>query len=561
MTEITQQTKCQYRERWGQLDTDFSPWRSRYMDLSDSFMPVSGRFLQRERNQGTNTAFNSIYDSSGTMALNTLAAGLMAGLTSPARPWFRLSTTDPELTKYESVKIWLNDVTKKMQAIFAASNTYNALHQSYGELGLYGTACTVIVDNFKNVIHHQTMTAGEYRLATNYEGQVDTLYRRFEKTVAEMVKEFGLDNCSTNVQDMYRNNNLSAYIPIIHLIEPRADRDPSRKDPKNMAWRSVYFEEGENSNKILREGGFKNFRALAPRWVTYGGDTYGVSPGMLALGDNRQLQHEQLRKAQGIDYMVQPPMIMPTSAKISQLNLLPGGVTFADTTQQTVVQSAFQVNLRLDYLLQDIQDVRQRLKEVFYTDLFKMLAQSDRGQMTATEVAERHEEKLLMLGPVLERQHNEMLSPLVEMTFDRMVQAGLVPTPPPELEGNELQIEFVSMLAQAQRAIGTNGIDRFIVSLGQVAAIKPDVLDKFNSDEWADIYGDMLGVDPNLIVADKNVAIVRQKRAQQQQAQAIANAAQTSADVTQKLSNSPMTGDTALSAIAQASAQRSVNPI
>ena len=132
--------------------------------------------------------------------------------------------------------------------------------------------------------------------------------------------------------------------------------------------------------------------------------------------------------------------------------------------------------------------------------------------MTATEVAERHEEKLLMLGPVLERLHNELLSPLIDMTFTRMVEAGVLLPPPPELQGMELSVEFVSMLAQAQRAIGTNSVDRFVGNLGVVANMKPDVLDKFNGDAWVDAYADMLGVDPNMLVGGEQVAMIRENR-------------------------------------------------
>ncbi len=546
----TRKEQCKYTQRWGALDTEFSPWRRRYMDLSDAFLPVSGRFLQEQRNQGTKD-FNDIYDSTVTQALNTLAAGLMAGMTSPARPWFRLSTTDPDLAQYESVKIWLNGLTVKMRAIFAASNTYNTLHQMYGELGLYATAATIIDDDFENVIHHHGLTAGEYRLATDDKGNVNTIYRHFMMTPAQMVRKFGRDNCSTQVQNLYDRGTLDASIPICHVIEPRSDRDPAKRDRLNMEWRSLYFEKGANNpDKYLQEGGMRDFRVLAPRWETWGGDTYGsLSPGMIALGDSRQLQHQQLRKAQGIDYMVEPPMVFPSAAKVNQVNLLPGGTSFVDATTAQGVRSAFEVNLRLDYLLADIQDVRGRIKSVFYVDLFQLLAQNDRGRMTATEVAELHEEKLLMLGPVLERQHNETLDPLIEITFNRMLRAGLVPPPPPELEGHELQVEFVSILAQAQRAIGNNGIDRFVVSLGQIAALKPEVLDKFNADEWADVYSDSLGVDPNLIVGDKDVALVRQQRQQQQAAAQTAAMSNSAADTAQKLSQTDTSTQNALTGI------------
>jgi hypothetical protein len=234
---------------------------------------------------------------------------------------------------------------------------------------------------------------------------------------------------------------------------------------------------------------------------------------MEALGDIKQLQHEQLRKAQAIDYQTKPPLQVSAGMKNRDVDTLPGGITFVDGASQGI-RSAFEVNLNLNYLLQDIQDVRERVRGAFYADLFLMLATQPNTRMTATEVAERHEEKLLMLGPVLERLHNELLDPLIDITFTRMVQSGMLPPAPEELQGMDLNVEFVSMLAQAQRAIGTNAVDRFVGNLGSIAQMKPDILDKFDSDQWADIYADMLGVDPSLIIADKEVAVLRQARNQ-----------------------------------------------
>jgi hypothetical protein len=261
---------------------------------------------------------------------------------------------------------------------------------------------------------------------------------------------------------------------------------------------------------------------------------------MEALGDVKQLQHEQLRKAQGIDYQTKPPLQVPSTMKNRDVETLPGGISFVDSANpQAGIRPSFEVNLNLNYLLQDIQDVRERISGAFYADLFMMLANNAGDRMTATEVAERHEEKLLMLGPVLERLHNELLDPLVDMTFEYMVRAGLLPPAPPEMQGMELNIEFVSMLAQAQRAIGTNGVDRFVGSLGVVAQMKPDVMDKFNADNWVDAYSDMLGVDPRLIVPGEQVAILRDARNQAMAAKEQAAAMEQQANVVSKLSNSP----------------------
>jgi hypothetical protein len=178
--------------------------------------------------------------------------------------------------------------------------------------------------------------------------------------------------------------------------------------------------------------------------------------------------------------------------------------------------------------------------------MFLMLATQPNTRMTATEVAERHEEKLLMLGPVLERLHNELLDPLVDITFTRMIQAGIVPPAPEELQGMDLNVEFVSMLAQAQRAIGTNSVDRFVGNLGAIAQMKPDVLDKFDSDQWADIYADMLGVDPSLIIADKEVAMVRNARNQAMAAKEQVAAVEQASKATRNLAASPTDQQTAL---------------
>jgi hypothetical protein len=535
--------------RWGALKAERSSWWSHWSELSTYLQPFMGRFFVQDRNRGMRR-HNAIYDSTGLRCVQILGAGMMGGMTSPARPWFRLTTPDKDLAKQASVKQWLSDVTQLMLDVFAKSNTYRALHSGYKENGIFGTQAKFVLADFKTVIHHQQLTCGEYAIATNYRGEVDTLYREFEKTVYELVAEFGRDNVSGSVRNLYDRGSLDSWVPIVHAVEPNAARDPRKRDAKNMAWRSVYFEVGAEKGKLLRESGFKRFPGLVSRWDVSGNDIYGNSPGMEALGDVKQLQHQQLRKGQGIDFMTKPPLQAPTSLKNREIQMLPGGVTYVDTVgAQNAIQSMFDVRLDLNHLLADIQDVRERVRGAFYADLFLMLDNDTNPRMTATEVAERHEEKLMMLGPTVERLHNEELMPLIEVTFAHMLEAGIVPPPPPEMHGQQLNVDFVSMLAQAQRAVATNSVDRFVGNLGAIAQMKPDVLDKFDEDEWAEQYADMLGVDPSLIVADDKVALIRKARAQAQQQAAQAQAANQAADTAQKLANSGTSSDNVLGAI------------
>jgi hypothetical protein len=166
-----------------------------------------------------------------------------------------------------------------------------------------------------------------------------------------------------------------------------------------------------------------------------------------------------------------------------------------------------------------------------------------------------------MLGPVLERLHNELLDPLIDNTFNRMVEAGLVPPAPEELQGTELNVEFVSMLAQAQRAIGTNSVDRYTNTMGMIAQMKPDVLDKFDSDKWANAYAQMLGINPELIVPDKQVARIRQERAQAQQQMAQREAQNQAVDNMTKLNNSKTGEPSMMDVVGQFSGYNSPTPL
>ena len=547
--------------RWGHLRTERATWWSHWQEVTTYLLPRNGRYFEQDRNKG-HRRHNSIYDNTGTRALRTLGAGMMAGATSPARPWFRLGTTDPDLNKYTPVKLWLNDVTERMQVVFQKSNTYRTLHGIYEELGAFGTAGSIILPDARTAIHHYPITIGEYAIATDYQGRVNTLYREFQKTVGEVVREFGYKKCSTSVKNLYDRGSLDQWITIIHAIEPRDDRerDFKKKDNMNMAYKSCYFEQGGDGEQVLRESGFKDFPCVVPRWGIAGGDIYGNSPGMEALGDIKQLQHEQLRKAQGIDYQTKPPLQVPSYMKNRDVDSLPGGVTFVDG-QQGKIETAFNVNLNLNHLLADIQDVRSRINASFYADLFLMLANATDTRMTATEVAERHEEKLLMLGPVLERLHNELLDPLIDNTFNRMVEANLIPPAPEELQGMDLSVEFVSMLAQAQRAIGTNSIDRYVNNMGMVAQMKPDVLDKFDSDVWAEAYADMLGVDPKLVIGGEQVARIRQERAAAQQAMAQQEQLQSTVDNAVKLNDSKTGEPSMMDMLNQFSGYNSPSPL
>ena len=154
-------TKDQIWTRLSGLKKERASWDSHAKELAQNLMPRSSRFFAQDRNRGGNR-HNAIYDNTGLRAQRVLAAGLMSGMTSPARPWFRLEAGDQSLMGNEPVKVWLSTVTRMMLDVFAQSNTYNALHSMYEELGVFGTAASVVMPDFKDMIRHTPLTFGEY---------------------------------------------------------------------------------------------------------------------------------------------------------------------------------------------------------------------------------------------------------------------------------------------------------------------------------------------------------------------------------------------------------------
>jgi hypothetical protein len=514
--------------RWGSLKTDRSSWLSHWQELAHWTLPRSGRFLDTNSATAPNRGdkkHSHILNNTPQRAVGIMTAGLMSGASSPARPWFKLRTPYDDLNERPAVKQWLDLVEKRMREVFNGSNTYRALRQNYQELGVFGTAGDIVLDDFDNVIHHYPMTIGEYALDTNDKGAVDSVYRQFDMRASQVVQAFGFDRCSIHVQNMYMNKNMSAWVPVLHVIEPRRERNPLKKDNANMPWSSCYYEIGGQDQDYLRESGFQFFPALTPRWETRGADVYGSSPGMMALGDTKALQHLELRSAQAVDFMSLPPLQAPPNTK---LNMAPGGTTFVDTASGGV-KSLFDVKLDIQRVNEKIAANEQRVERAYFVDMFLLIIGDSRVQpATAREIAERHEEKLLMLGPVLESLHDEMLSPLVEITFAYMLRNGMIPPAPRELTNVPLVVQFVSLLAQAQRLVGLSSIDRLLGTILNAASLVPQaaaMLDKVDMDQLVDVYADTLGVDPTLIVADEQVAFIRAERQQQLERQQAVEAA------------------------------------
>lgn len=505
------------------MKTDRYSWWTHWREISDYLIPRRYKWLITPNQGNRGSPINQrIVDNTGTIALRVLAAGMMSGITSPGRPWFKLSTNNDRLNDVSNVKLWLAECERRMETVFAESNFYTSLATVYGDLGAFGTGVMIVYQDYDDVIRCYNTCAGEYFLQNDDRQDVGIFAREFVLTCKQVAKMFGVENCSATVQQAVKDGGASLTREIIlgHLIEPNDDMVPNAPGVKGMPWREIYWERGTSENITLRVRGFHQKPFIAPRWDIIGNDAYGRSPGMDALGDLKQLQVEQKRKAQAIDKHVNPPMLADVSLKNQPASLLPGGVTYVSGQGQGVgFKPVYEVMPDLAGLVQDIETVQARIKATFFNDLFMMISQLDTVR-TATEIDARKEEKLIQLGPVLERFENEALDPAINCTFDIMLRGGLFPPIPRELSGQKIKVEYISMLAEAQKAASTASVERLAQFVGNLAGAVPGALDNVDWDEMIDEYADMLGVSPKIIMATAKVQAIRQKRAQQTQQQA-----------------------------------------
>jgi hypothetical protein len=540
--------KQQTFKRQTALYTEREHHTSDWMDCSDYILGARGRFLRGDEDKKRSARNEHLYNETPKQSALILAAGMSAGITSPARPWFELTTPDPDMAEYAPVRIWLGDVRRILLSIFNKSNFYNAMYNQYLEVGAFGTASMGIYENFKNVCRFEPYTIGSYSLAIDGERNVDTLYRDYSTTVAGAYRMFGKDAVSQAVRNLYDQCNYDSPVKILHAIEPNTDRKYDSPLSKDMAYRSVYYEVGADGDKYLRLSGFNERPFVAPRWSVVGEDVYATSyPGIDSIGSNKSLQIDELDKAIAVEKMHNPPLVGDSALMAAGADLIAGGITWnpnMNSQGRPGLAPVYDVNPRVAELIEGIREKEQRIQRFFYADLFLMISEMDRAQITATEIAERKEEKLLMLGPVLTRLNHEALDPIIDRVFSIAQRAGILPPPPPELSDVNLSVEYIGVLAQAQRAISTASTEAVVNFTAGLSNVWPQARHKIDPFQAIDDYSRAKGASPKIIRSDKEAQQLADDEQQQMQAQQMAEMAAGAANTAKTLGETPMGEDT-----------------
>lgn len=513
-------------------------WR----ELADYYLPRRYTWLLSPAEMKTRTAKNPfILDGTGTKCARTLASGMMNGVTSPARPWFKLRIAGYDDDANNDARLWLDEVTRRMLLVMAESNFYNTLAVMYLDLVIFGTAALLIYEDRQSVIRCYNPNLGEFYIAQSHRLQVDTFAREFQYTVAQLEQRFGKENLSATLQEKCKQGGarLQETFDVSHLIIPNDYKNPAVG--KQFPFVEYYWQTGGTLGEILAVKGYFELPGVFPRWETSGNDSYGNSPAMDALGDVIQLQHETKKKGQGLDKLVSPPMVADIQLKHKPTALLPNGVTYVAGQNNIGMKPAYQIQIPLQELTADIRDVQSRIAETFHNDLFRMISQLETVR-SATEIDARKEEKLVLLGSVLERFENEALDPGIDRIFGIMNRSGLIPPPPEGIQTRTLEIQYESILSVAQRAVGVVPTERWLTLIGNVAAIYPKALNIPNFEQILRDYGRDIGVPARGINSAEQVAELNAQQDEMTQQQEAANQGAVLVDGAQALSQTEVGG-------------------
>jgi len=517
MAELKPRSK--FNQRFVELNNIQQQHVGKWKDIRDYQAPYRGNFIEDEGTQGSRKDLK-IFNGTSGLSLRTIQAGLRAGIASPSRVWFRLAMADDELSERADVRDWLRQTETVLYRIFAKSNFYNEIALVFLETPAFGQCPLSIVADNDTVAHFEAYTIGEYFIATNSKKQVDVLYRRIYKTAAQLIEEFGKENVSQSVLNMGNGSGADQKVKIIHAVEPNDTRIPGMIDNKNKAYRSVYYEEDSkvDDNDFLSVSGFDTFPYAVPRWSVNGSDPYGTDqPGLVALGDAKQLQNDTLEKAKGLRLNMRPPLQATSDLRNARLVNIPGGVTFTNQFSGggQGVRTLYENKVPLNDIRQDNLETEQRIRSAYYVDLFLAILSNNRPQDMKAEVAfQLDKERLEMLGPALESFNNDLLDPVIDRVFFLADQAGILPEAPEDLEGEGLKVGYVSSLARAQKLSIIGNMERLFGLVGSVEQLIPGTIDKLDGDQFVDEIGEVLGTPGKIIRSDEEVEEVRKAQAQ-----------------------------------------------
>jgi hypothetical protein len=492
-------------KRFDRLKSQRQNWESHWQEVADYMQPRKAD-VTKTRSKGDKRT-ELIFDGSPLQSVELLAASLHGMLTNPSTPWFSLRFKQDDMENEDEAKEWLESATETMYAAFNKSNFQQEIFELYHDLITFGTAAMFIEEDDEDVLKFSTRHINEIFIAENDKGRIDTVFRKFHISARAAIQKFG--DISINISTK-ANKDPYEEVEILHAVYPRSDFNPKKQDKINMPFESIYLD--AESGDELSISGFKEFPFVVPRYLKASHEIYGRSPAMTALPDVKMLNEMSKTTIKSAQKQVDPPLLVPDDGFMLPVRTIPGGLNFYRAgTRDRIEPLNIGANTPLGLNMEEQR--RNSIRNAFYVNQLMM---QNGPQMTATEVIQRNEEKMRLLGPVLGRLQSELLKPLIDRTFSIILRKNLFRQAPEFLSGKDVEIEYVSPLAKAQKSSELQSIMRAIEIMGSLSNVAP-VFDHINMDKLVRHLADIVGVPQKILKPQSQLNAERQQAQQQQE--------------------------------------------
>lgn len=483
----------------------------------------------RERSQ-------KIFDATTALALRNFTAAMDSMITPHTQIWHRLSVTNNDLMQVDSVRAYLEAV---VNILFANRYRWKAgfapqIGAAYQSIGAFGSGGLMVEDNIGRGIRYRNVPLSKLYFAEDESGIVDKAHVCWRLTLRQAARRFGQDKLPQSMQSILARDPEKEF-DFLHCVKPREEWDDRKLDWRNMPYSSYWI--AEDGQTIVQEGGFRTFPFAIGRFYLGTDEVYGGSPAMDSLPDIRMINDMARTNIRGAQKMVDPPILINEDGALEGFDLRSGALNWGGLDDNgREMAKPMQMGKQAQIGIEFAQQTRESINQSFYVTLFQILV--DNGEMTATEVLQRAQEKGILLAPTMGRVQSELLGPLIERELSIAVEAGQLPPMPPELveAGAAVNIEYDSPLNRAMRAGEGTATLQWLQQVGVITQFDPSATRVVNGQEAALLLAEIGSVPTRVVRTRDELEAQKQADAQAQQLQTILQAAPVAAGAAKDMS-------------------------
>lgn len=510
---------------FAQAKEERDQWLPLWRQLNESFFPYLYKSLRGSMSGSSPVMRNTkLLDGAPAQALYLLASGFMNGVTSPARKWVNIKR--PTASAYEEddggVSIVHSQIRTKILEILSASNYYTSRAVEIWDGCGLGTSLMLCYEDRDTVCKFVTCPPGTFSFITNDYNEVVGIARELKMKARDIVAEFGEAAAGRQMANEVKEGKAQSRVE--HIVHHIIEANDGKGVPPSAPFREAYWFAAARADapKYLALRPLYEWPASVFRWHCPDNAPYGVPPTLGALGKAIQLQNLEFKSDQGLDKMISPPVLADYSLRNRAKAFQANGITY---TNNLSPNSGARPLLNLQVPFQEIEVKRSRIissiEEMLFNPLFNMISQLETVR-SATEIDARREEKLVMLGPVLQRNYSEDLMPLILRIYGIASRKGLMPELP---GGEETSVEFSNVLSDVQKASDVATVERFFGFTGSIVPIFPQVQSKINALDLVKQYAEGLGIRPSSLYTDEEAQAADAQAEQMQQLQQVSEVA------------------------------------